>query len=154
MRKIFLILALQVKIISYSQLSEFKMMVGCSEVQIKNSVKNQVAFFESYSEGGKTLMYTYSEFDVMYAIKSNKMCSKIWIIFKNPNNTSQMNKWYFDNGYSSRRDYQSGEFEWKKSITTKQVISGKSNEIIEVTSAKIDSQTFFFANKLETLLGY
>jgi len=139
---------------AFSQISNFKMMVGSSEFQIKKDISGFNSTKELYSEGGKTIIYSFRDFDVMYAIKANKVCSKVWIIFHSSTYSSQMDKWFYDNEYNAKKNVNSGEYEWSKTIITKSKKTGKQNNEILVTALKLDETTYFFADKLATLLGY
>ena len=139
---------------SFAQLSNFKSLVGYEETQIKQALNGYNSFKEAYTQSGKTLYYTFTDFSVMYAIKANKKCSKAWIMFNSASQVSLMNKWFYDNGYTSKMDTRTGEYEWTKSISIPSNKQGESDDEFILTSIKIDETTFFFADKVATLLGY
>jgi hypothetical protein len=91
---------------------------------------------------------------IIYAIKANKKCSKVWIMLKSPSSTSLLNQWFYENSYNSKRNSQSGEYEWTKSVSIKYDKKDNSNTEYNVTAIKLDETTYFFADKLATLLGY
>ena len=65
-----------------------------------------------------------------------------------------MNQWFYDNGYNSKMDPKTGDYEWTKSISIKPNTQGVSDDEFVLTSIKLDETTFFFADKVATLLGY
>lgn len=139
---------------SFAQLSSFKPLVGYDEAHIKQTVTGYDSFKEAYSASGKTLYYTFTDFAVMYGLKGNGKCAKAWIMFNSSSQTSSMNQWYYDNGYNSKMNTTTGDYEWTKNISIRSNNQGVSDNEFILTSIKLDETSFFFANKVATLLGY
>jgi hypothetical protein len=137
---------------SHSQINSFKMMYWSTENEIKQSVSEYISIKETYSEGGKTLLYEFADFDVIYGIKANRKVNKIWISFKSSSKALQMNQWFYDNNFSARMSPQTGEYEWKKTLK----VRGADNKLEEtvVTCIRLDDNTYFFTNKVNALLGF
>lgn len=137
----------------FAQISNFKALVGYSESRIKQSVTGYNSVKEIYAESGKSIYYSFRDFTAIYQLKGNGKCSKAYIVLGSESGTSQMNQWFYENGYTSRQSVQTGEYEWSKTIKIK---SEKGNVIDEfvLTAIKVNAKTYFFADKLATLLGY
>lgn len=90
----------------------------------------------------------------MYEVKANKKCSKAYIIFNSSSLTSSMNQWFYDNGYNSKMNTRTGDYEWTKTTTIKSGKKGVQDDEFVLTAIKLDQTTFFFADEVATLLGF
>ena len=90
----------------------------------------------------------------MYSLKADKKCAKAYIIFNSTSQVSSMNQWFYDNGYNSKMDPRTGSYEWTKTISIKSNKQDVPDDEFVLTAIKLDETTFFFADKVATLLGY
>ncbi len=152
LKTIFFIYLVILSTSSFSQINRFKMMYWSTENEIKQSVSGYISLKEMYSEGGKNLFYEFPDFEVMYGIKANKKCNKIFVTFKSSSKATQMNQWFYDNNFSARMSPETGEYEWKKTVMVRGV-DNKPEETV-VTCIKLDDNTYYITYKVAALLGF
>ena len=128
----------------FSQLSNFKMLVGKTESEIKAATSSYITK-EGYTSEGKMVVCTYNGYNVIYILKSDKKCYTMYISFTNSQGAYEMYQWLYDNGYEKMKTKASSVEKWEKNYATKYSENGIPLDLLMVEAMKVGNTSFEFA---------
>lgn len=138
----------------FSQSLNLKILIGSSESDVKQSISGYANIKEDYTENGKSIAYYFTDYVIIYDFKADKICKKVFVIFKTNEAASKINQWFYENGYTAKTDVRSGQTDqWEKTIIIKSTQKGIPDNEIPVRALKVDDKSYFFADFVSTLLG-